>query len=455
MRVFRKLRNFHAIIFASFLLMALVSVVSILIFNRTPVLALVIPVIAALSLSGWLVREFAVPLARLTRTARKIAAGEFPQRIMHKARFEIGKLEDSVEKMSFELDKMFYRLSTEKGRLAALLGNMAEAVIAVNRDAQIILINPAAEKLFNVLQPESHGLTVRERIRNNEIADLFEELLSQGTMVEREINIVSPIQGSFAASGSPIKDSAGKIVGAVCVLHDITELKKLENYRTEFVANVSHELKTPLTAIRNYVETLLGGAINDPAHNALFLQKIEKHTLNLSALIDDILEISRLESKRETGAFAPLDLVPLLHRAIETVAGKAGKKGVELAVNCPAPPLTILGIEDHIYRAFLNLLDNAISYTDPGGKVTVSCYPSVVGIEVAVQDTGIGIPAEKLPRIFERFYRVDQARSRGLGGTGLGLAIVKHVMNIHNGAVTVESGESKGSKFTLFFPSQK
>ncbi|MFA4843640.1 MAG: ATP-binding protein [Candidatus Margulisiibacteriota bacterium] len=454
MRIFRKLRSFRVIIFAAFLLMALVSIISILIFKRTPILALAIPIITALGLSTWLVREFAVPLARLTRTARKIAAGEFPQRIVHKAHFEIGKLEDSVEKMSFELDKMFYRLSTEKGRLAALLGNMAEAVIAVNRDAQIILVNPTAETLFSVLQPEAKGLTVRESIRNNEIADLFEELLRKGTMVEREIAIVSPIQASFAASGSPIKDSLGTTIGAVCVLHDITELKKLENYRTEFVANVSHELKTPLTAIRNYVETLLGGAINDPAHNIEFLQKIEKHTLNLSALIDDILEISRLESKRETNAFAPLDLVPLFHRAIETVAGKAEKKGVELVANCPAEPLIILGIEDHLYRAFLNLLDNAINYTDAGGKVTVSCQPSANNIEVSVQDTGIGIPAEKLSRIFERFFRVDQARSRDLGGTGLGLAIVKHVMSLHNGSVAVTSEENKGSKFTLIFPRQ-
>jgi len=225
-------------------------------------------------------------------------------------------------------------------------------------------------------------------------------------------------------------------------------LKANEEYRSEFVANVSHELKTPLTSIRNYVETLIGGALEDKEHNLEFLKKIERRAANLSYLIDDILEISHLESKKELGSFNNIDLPTIIERALDTIADKAKSKGITLINRSQKESVSVIGNEEHIYRAILNLLDNAINYTNPGGEVEISCDKRTI----TIKDSGLGIPQEHLSRIFERFYRVDKARSRELGGTGLGLAIVKHVMNIHNGLVSVESEIGKGTTFTLKFP---
>lgn len=340
---------------------------------------------------------------------------------------------------------MLNPIEAQRGLAGAVLRSMTEGVLAVDEQRQITLANLAVENLFSVTEPEILGKTVRLGIRNNEIADLVEEVLKSGHTIEREIDIVVPIEKSFVALASPIREG-----GAVCVLHDITELKKLEKYRSEFLANISHELKTPLTAVRNYVETLLSGALEDQEHNREFLNKIDKHALNLSALIDDILELSSLEGKKEIGPNTRFDLSTVVNHAVETVAGKAKRKGIKLEKGCE--PCEILGLEDHILRAIMNLLDNAINYTPEGGKVKIACRMRNNQVEVEVSDTGIGIPEEHLPRIFERFYRVDKARSRDLGGTGLGLAIVKHVMNLHNGKVEVESQPGQGSRFTLIFP---
>lgn len=222
-------------------------------------------------------------------------------------------------------------------------------------------------------------------------------------------------------------------------------------YRSEFVANVSHELKTPLTAIRGYVETLLNGAIDDKEHNREFLKKIERRAANLSYLIDDILEIAKLESRQELGPVEKVELGQVVERAIDVSEDKARAKGVHIRHHV-GQDCVVSGNEEHIYRAILNLLDNAVNYTNSGGEVDIKCRKKGKTVEVVVADTGMGIPEGHLERIFERFYRVDKARSRELGGTGLGLSIVKHVMNIHKGTVETKSEVGKGSVFTLVFP---
>lgn len=372
--------------------------------------------------------------------------------VNRQARLKISRLQAVLEQMRQRLSEDFQKLTAERGRMAVILSSMAEGVLAVDQNAKIILANPAIEKMFGVIEPEIIGRTVREGIRNNEITDLVEEALRANQSIEREINIVTPIEGAFVAHTSPIQNKGSGGFGVVCVLYNVTELRKLEKHRSEFVANVSHELKTPLTAIRNYVETLLEGAINDQQNNREFLKKIDKHAGNLSALIDDILEISRLESRREFGPYFRINVADLLQRAVETIQEKARKRNIFLEKKCAGEELVIMGMEDHIYRAILNLLDNAVNYTNEGGRVEVICGQKENQIEISISDNGIGIGREHLPRIFERFYRVDKARSRELGGTGLGLAIVKHVVNVHNGTVTVQSDEGRGSKFTLLFP---
>jgi two-component system phosphate regulon sensor histidine kinase PhoR len=420
--------------------------------QRSLFLALIIAVLVAVFLSFLLGAFFSRPIVRLSKMAEKIAAGRGPKTVIRRSKFELGSLEESIGQMSQRMAENFQKLAVERGRIGAILSSMNEGVLAVDQNGKIILANPAVERMFGVIELDILGKMTREGIRNNEITDMMEEVMKTRQWLEKEINIVTPIEGILIAHTGPIQDKNHNILGVVCVLYNVTELRKLEKYRSDFVANVSHELKTPLTAIRNYVETLLGGAINDQQNNQEFLRKIDKHAGNLSALIDDILEISKLESKKELGLFSMIDVTELMRRAVETIQVKASKKKITLEKKCGGEGLTIQGIEDHVYRALLNLLDNAINYTNEGGKIEISCDKNDGQIEVRISDNGIGIAKEHLPRIFERFYRVDKARSRELGGTGLGLAIVKHVMNIHNGTVTVESEEGRGSKFTLRFP---
>ncbi|MFA4905088.1 MAG: ATP-binding protein [Candidatus Margulisiibacteriota bacterium] len=336
-----------------------------------------------------------------------------------------------------------------QGLAEVVLKSMAEGVLVTDEEGHIVLANLAIERIFSVTEPEIKGKTIRLAIRNNEIADLALDVIKTKKTVEREISIIFPVEKDFLALASPVQREGG---GVVCVLHDITQLRKLERFRSEFAANISHELKTPLTSIRNYVETLLGGAIKDEKHNLEFLNKIEKHAVNLSSLIEDILEISRLESRQQIGQFSRVDLAVVIEHAVETIAEKAKKKKIVIQKTCEKETVLIQGLGDHVYRAILNLLDNAINYTNESGRVEISCRREADHIMVRVKDSGIGIPDEHLPRIFERFYRVDKARSRELGGTGLGLAIVKHVMNLHNGSVEVQSRVNEGSTFTLIFP---
>jgi len=358
---------------------------------------------------------------------------------------EIHKLKEATR----TAEQKIRALDIQRSMAETILWHMAEGVLAVDGHGKIISINPAIEKIFDVSEPAMLGKTAREALRNNEIADIIEYALKNAAPLQKEIDIILPIRGSFIIYVSPLEQG-----GVICVLHDVTELKKLEKYRSEFVANVSHELKTPLATIHSYVQTLSGGAVNDPEHNLDFLCKIDKHVLRLSALIDDILEISQLESKEDLAPFSKVNIIETAGRAVEAVAERCAKKKIILKKEFASADYFVLGLEDHIYRAILNLLENALTYTSEGGSITIYCAKKEDKTVISVADTGIGIPAEHLPRIFERFYRVDQARSRQLGGTGLGLAIVKHVMHIHNGTVTVESEVEKGSKFTLTFPAK-
>ncbi|MFH1387522.1 MAG: ATP-binding protein [bacterium] len=330
-----------------------------------------------------------------------------------------------------------------------VLSAMRDGVMVVDLQRKIIYANEALANIFSLPLDEVIGKRPLEVSRLVELTELIEEARKNRSHVEKEMRLVYPEEKWLFASADPISSENGAIS---IVVRDITEMKRMETIRRDFVANVSHELKTPLTAIRNYAETLLNGAIKDKEHNENFVKKIEKHAINLSALIDDLLEISSLEAKRELGAFAEVDLVKVFHHAMETVFEKAKKKNIVIEANCPSGQVLVSGIEDHIYRAFLNLLDNAINYTDQGGRVGVRCEQDGGRVKIIITDTGIGIAPEHLPRLFERFYRVDKGRSRDLGGTGLGLAIVKHVMNLHGGQVEVESEVGKGSTFTLVFP---
>ncbi len=413
--------------------------------------ALIAAVVLSLILSAW----FFKPLDRLSRLSSDMVRGILPRHNLHKPAFEFGEIERSVERISDRLADYFEKLSGEKGKLSGVLANMTEGVLAVDIHGKIMLANPKIYEIFGIRrQDDLAGKTPRTALRNNEIADMTEKVLSDPSVtIDAEVGMFSSEPLFFSVHAGALNNDKGELLGVVCVLHDLTKIKKLEKYRSEFIANVSHELKTPLTVIRNYVETLLNGAIDDKANNRDFLLKIEKHSTSLAALIDEILELSRLEGGRASQEMGCLSLRSVLTRSLDALSEKiSGKK---IKVSAEGADRYIYGMEDYVCRAVLNLLDNAVNYTGPGGEIRITCRSDDTGTAIEISDTGIGIPKESLSRIFERFYRVDKGRSRELGGTGLGLSIVKHIMELHGGAVSVKSEPGKGSVFTLYFPNKE
>lgn len=416
-------------------------------------LALFSALAAALLLSFLLSVWFFNPLERLSKLSNDIVKGIIPRQSLRRSAFEFGEIERSVEQIAEKLSDYFEKLSGEKGKLSGLLANMREGVLAVDHRGKVMFANRKIFEIFGITSADISGLTVRTVLRNNEVADAVDRALSvPGQHADIEIELYSPERSFFSVHAGPLNSDKGEFIGVICVFYDLTKIKELERYRSEFIANVSHELKTPLTVIRNCAETLLSGAIDDKANSRQFLEKIEKHAMNLAGLIEDIIELSRLETGREKKEISAVDIAELAEKCADTLSGSAGKKDIKIKAECKGCVLS--GSKEHIYRAMLNIVDNAVNYTENRGIVRIFCEKDGQSTKIRVSDTGIGIPRESLPRIFERFYRVDPARSRESGGTGLGLAIVKHIMELHGGNVSVESELGKGSTFTLVFPRQ-
>lgn len=327
---------------------------------------------------------------------------------------------------------------------------MRDGVMVLDAADRIIYTNPALAALFAVPADSFPDKRPLEAIRLVELAELVEAVRKTGKPQSREMKVVFPDEKILLGSANLVLTESGS--GVAIVIQDISEVKRLENLRQEFVANVSHELKTPLTAIKSYAETLLHGAIDDPENNRKFLQKIEKNVSSLTALIDDILAVSSLEARRGLAPFKPFPLEEEIDRALETLGGKIKEKLLEIVKLGEPGNCEIVGEPEHIYRALLNLLDNAVKYSPAGGRIEITCGKAAQELRLSVKDYGPGIPAEHQPRIFERFYRVHKARSRELGGTGLGLSIVKHIMEIHGGRVELKSAAGQGAEFTLIFP---
>lgn len=332
-----------------------------------------------------------------------------------------------------------------------ILDATRDGVLVINDNGQIVYANQSLANIFSLNLAEIFGKRVLEAIRVAELTDLLEEAREKNISREKEIKVFFPAEKALYAAVNPLVEEKGEKLWLI-VFWDISEIKKLENLRREFVANVSHELKTPLTSIRGAAETLLDGALADQENNRRFVEKIERNAVSLSALIDDILEISKLETRRGLFQFGPIGLEKELQKAVEALADKIEKKRIKIVKKGQIEACEIVGDIDLIYRALLNLLDNAVKFSPEESQVEISCAGDGRGTRISVKDHGQGISAEHLPRIFERFYRADKARSRELGGTGLGLSIVKHIMDVHGGLVEVESEEGKGSKFTLVFP---
>jgi two-component system phosphate regulon sensor histidine kinase PhoR len=334
-----------------------------------------------------------------------------------------------------------------------LFNSMLEGLLLLDRNRRIYLANRAFKNLFG-LKIELRGKTVMEALRVHELAELVERAETEKQVLDYELKLPDLSERWLQVNAAVISNSAGEREGTILVFHDLTRLKQLERTREEFVANVSHELRTPLSLIKGYVETLLDGARNDPVIAERFLKIIERNTQRLDLLIQDLLTISALESERIKLNLQPMELRPLVEKIFNDLKPPAENKNVELVSQLPE--LTATADVNRLEQVLANLVDNAIKYGRAQGRVTVGGKKLDDGkLEIFVQDDGPGIPAESLDRVFERFYRVDKARSRDQGGTGLGLSIVKHIVQAHGGEVWVKSELGKGATFFFTLPGEK
>ena len=392
------------------------------------------------------------PINRMIQVSRKFSEGDFSRRIIQPSKDEIGELAATLNKMAQDIENKIREIKAQNQKLAAIFNSMIEGVIVIDKGGYIVSVNPTVEKIFSVLKKDVEGKIFLEAVRNNDIAEVIGTILKKGKPVSAEITLIYPVRRIFEVNATPIFDNDA-IGGCLVVIHDITEIRRLETVRSDFVANVSHELKTPLTSIKGFVETLLEGALDDKENNRNFLKIIQDHAERLNSLVDDLLSLSHLESKEITLNKKGFNLRQQLEEVVLGFKSQSKRLNIEISNDLPAG-ITVNADKDRIEQVFTNLIDNAIKFNKEKGFVRIYAQEVNGKIKVFVEDSGIGIPGKDISRIFERFYRVDKARSRELGGTGLGLSIVKHIVELHSGSIGVESTEGFGSKFWFILPKQ-
>jgi len=418
--------------------------------RKTILWGLFLALVLAFILGSLLAEETIRPINRMIQNARKFSQGDFSSRIFSTSQGEIGELADTFNKMAQDIEDKIKEIETHNQQLRAILESMIEGVIVVDSSQRIISINPSIEKIFSVSNSEVSGKSFLEAIRNNDISDVIKEVLQEGQFASKELNLAWPVQKIFQVNASPIFEK-NATSGCLVVIHDITEIRKLESMRKDFVANVSHELKTPLTSIKGFVETLLEGGLKDKENAGNFLKIIQDHTNRLNSLISDLMELAYLESRELKLELETTRLKNLVDEVLLGFKSQLRKKAIEVKNDLP-PDLTIEADKDKLEQVLTNLIDNAIKFNKEKGFIRIQSQPLDGKLKITVEDSGVGISAKDISRIFERFYRVDKARSRELGGTGLGLSIVKHIIESHGGQVGVESTESLGSIFWFTLP---
>lgn len=417
-----------------------------------PVTFSILTALTLASVTGFLFsRSLSRSIGQILLAAKKISDGDFSIQILPKTRDELGNLARSINTMADSLQRQREALAKESSQLKTILNGMIEGVLVTNFRQEVMLMNPAFRQMMHV-DEESYGRTILECIRNEKIHEAISYVLREARPRKENISaFIDAEERFFVIHTAPFLEANEKI-GSLSVFHDMTEIRKLEDIRREFVANVSHELKTPLTNIRGYAETLRTGASKDSEANIRFLKKIENNAIHLQELVEDILQLSQIESGRIEPLHQKLDLLSFFPLLLEEFKEQAHARSItfkeSLAKNIPS-----LSTDPKVLSQIIrNLIDNAIRYTPEGGSVEISVQQTGPTIEMAVADTGIGISPENLPRVFERFYRVDQARTRGNGGTGLGLSIVKHLVQSLGGEIGVTSELGKGSRFYFSLP---
>lgn len=411
-------------------------------------------VLAALATSAGILvsRRITSSIEIVKQSAQRFAAGNLDQRIPFTDFAETDNLAEVFNQMASQWDK---KISPVRSEQEAVLSSMMEGVMAVDAEEKLISMNQAAAKLFNVVPSQAQGRHIQEIVRNTLLYQFIVRALSSHQVVEDDISLRDDKgERLLQARGTVLLDAQKKEFGALIVLNDVTRLRRLENVRRDFVANVSHELRTPITSIKGWVETLLDEELKNPEQALQSLKIIAKQADRLNAIIEDLLSLSRIEQEAETSSGIvkeKANIREVIHAATIMCNAKAEEKHLKIETQCDGelwaeinPPL--------LEQALVNLIDNAIKYSEPAKSIKISVSQSDHEVVVAVRDEGCGIAEDHLPRLFERFYRVDKARSRKLGGTGLGLAIVKHIAHAHRGKVSVESIPGKGSTFSIHLP---
>ncbi|MEP0814647.1 MAG: PAS domain-containing protein [bacterium] len=415
-------------------------------------------IVALLAAAAGLVfsRRTAAIIQEMRDGAARIAEGDLTHRVAVPDVLELASLADAVNSLAEELGARLAKVSEQKAELEAVMSGMSEGVIAVDGSEKIIRINAAAAGLAGIDPASAAGKSVPEAIRITAIQKFISRALGARTAIEEEFTLYDGRERHFSAHGSPLHLAGGAHSGAVVVLTEITRLKEMEKVRKDFVANVSHELGTPITAIKGFIETLREGAIEDPEAASRFLKIMERQAERLHLISDDLLKLARIEQQADEGriALSKIKIRDILEDAKDSCAALSSEKGIPIVIKSDEE-IEIEANAPMLVQAVVNLIDNALKYSGASEPIVVSATRIRDWIELSVADKGSGISKEHLPRLFERFYRVDRARSRESGGTGLGLAIVKHVALAHDGIAEVESELGKGSKFTIKLPASR
>jgi two-component system phosphate regulon sensor histidine kinase PhoR len=413
----------------------------------------VLAALIALAIGLFVTRRITAPLASMTVAAEAISRGEYEHRVAGGPRDEIGTLASAFNRMAAQLERRMETITEDRSKLLTILGGMVEGVVAVDRDQAVVHLNAAAGRILGVSPDKSLGRPIWEVTRVRQVSEAIAHTLAEAREVTEEVALeVSNQERIVQLHGARLENGEGGRVGAVLVLHDVTELRRLERVRRDFVANVSHELKTPITAIRGLVDTIIDDQEMPLAVRTDFLRKAQNQAVRLSLLVTDLLTLARLESADGIVEPERLDAREVIGRSVANFRPAAEAGDLTLDVHVPQEAVMVLGDPEALELLVNNLLDNAVKYTGAGGQVDVRLASADGMMQLEVADNGVGISPEHHDRIFERFYRVDQARSRELGGTGLGLSIVKHICKAHHGTISVRSTLGVGSTFAVVLP---
>ncbi|MDP3283781.1 MAG: ATP-binding protein, partial [Desulfobacterales bacterium] len=422
--------------------------------KRTLLGVLVVALIAAFAALIFS-RRISSPLEKIREGALHFAKGDLAYRLPVFASAETELLAKTMNDMAANLDDRMQTIFRQRNELESILSSMTEGVIAVNPEEKIISLNRSAARMFHREPSELLNRSVQETIRNPDFQRFVRISILDENTHEEDIFFHLKEESLLNTRSAPLKNAAGERIGILIILNDVTRLRHLENMRRDFAANVSHEIKTPLTAIKGFTETLKAGALNRPEEAARFVEIIENHTNRLIAIIEDLMKLSIIEQSADKKTINLIEcrVLPILSAAIKICQPKADEKKIQILCSCDEA-LTAKLNAALIEQAFVNLLDNAIKNSETGSSIEIEAIKNDSEVSIAFQDHGIGIGTEHLSRLFERFYRVDASRSRKMGGTGLGLAIVKHIVIANAGNISVKSTPGKGSCFVIHLPFQ-